>query len=625
MAALYNEVRPHTFSAVVGQESVVENLSAQARADKFFNTYVLSGQYGTGKTTIARVLAMAINCSHKDSDGNPCCECESCTSILANSTSDFIEVDGASNTGVDKVRELISESAYVPVALKKKVLIIDEVHMLSNSAFNALLKTLEEPSEHVVFILCTTELRKIPATVLSRSACYTFGRIDRDLIYDHLGKVCTEKGIDFTEEAIRVISRRCDGSMRNALSVLEQVAQGGAVTEDRVSKLLCIPDSEVIINALTLCANGECEELISKLPELTTELVPEMINVISDAMLMKMGALKECEKYSDGIKALSEVSVSTLTELSDCLIHIKDMLRQGYGSQVLLIELLKFSTRTPSLLKRVEELEEALEELKKEGVKVSFNASIDEVKEETETSEEIEREDFFGQKMAEKFGELVCEKLAGRKISKSKAKGDEPGGIVYEAVQLGMGLYELLDTLEGLCYLGKAAEIDDSTYLVLPSETSFEEEEETEEVEAPVCAVEPSFEEVDTVEEVSEISSVVADEEEEVSDDGFSGASDDGNFFFNFFLDGFGSPSSEEDAPIPSSKVESVGNAELNLFEASERDKVFSLALEGCEKEVLENGSVVLKTALPPLYSIVSCCIEVYSLTGVTCTLVKGV
>ena len=622
MAALYNEVRPHTFSAVVGQESVVENLSAQARADKFFNTYVLSGQYGTGKTTIARVLAMAINCSHKDADGNPCCECESCKSILANSTSDFIEVDGASNTGVDKVRELISESAYVPVALKKKVLIIDEVHMLSNSAFNALLKTLEEPSEHVVFILCTTELRKIPATVLSRSACYTFGRIDRDLIYDHLCKVCAERGMDFTEEGIRVISRRCDGSMRNALSVLEQVAQSGAVTEDRVSKLLCIPDSEVIVNALTLCANGECEELISKLPELTTELVPEMISVISDAMLLKMGALKECEKYSDGIKALSEAPVSTLTELSDCLIHIKDMLRQGYGSQVLLIELLKFSTRTPSLLKRVEELEKALEEIKKEGVKVSSFDSTDEVKENTETSEEIEREDFFGQRMAEKFGELVCEKLAGRKISKSKAKGDEPGGIVYEAVQLGMGLYELLDTLEGLCYLGKAAEIDDSTYYVLPSEeTSFEEEEETEEVEAPVCAVDPSFEDTDAVEEVSETSSVVADEEEEVSDDGFSGASDDSNFFFKFFLDGFGSPSSEEDAPIPSSKVESVGSAELKLFEASERDKVFSLALEGCEKEVLENGSVVLKTALEPIYKIVKHCIELYEISSSSCVL----
>lgn len=363
--ALYNEVRPHSFTEMVGQTNIVKNISAQSKADAFFQTYIFSGQYGTGKTTMARILAMAINCSHKAEDGSPCCECETCKAILENRSIDVVEVDGASNTGVDKIREIISDVSYEPVFLKKKVYIIDEVHMLSTSAFNALLKTLEEPAPTVTFVLCTTELRKIPDTVISRSACYVFERIDRDLITGHLKKTCEDRNIPFTDDGIALIARRCDGSMRNALSVLEQVATTGEVNADNVANLLLIPDSNEVVRLLSIIASGESNEIVN-LQSISTGMVDDMINVLSDAMLNKMGALSDSGKYVESLDALSSVPSSTLIDLSDTLVHIKDMLRQGYGKNVVLLELVKFNSRSVSLLKRVEELEGQIAVLKEE-------------------------------------------------------------------------------------------------------------------------------------------------------------------------------------------------------------------------------------------------------------------
>ena len=172
---LANLNRPQRFNEVIGQDSIVSNIREQSRKGRYFSTYVFAGQFGSGKTTLARLLAKAANCTNKKEDGEPCGECEWCRGFVE--SPDYYEVDGASNTGVDKVRELIDNVSFVPVSGRYKIYIIDEVHMLSTGAFNALLKTLEEPPAHAIFILATTEVRKIPATVLSRAAVYSFQQI----------------------------------------------------------------------------------------------------------------------------------------------------------------------------------------------------------------------------------------------------------------------------------------------------------------------------------------------------------------------------------------------------------------------------------------------------------------
>ena len=185
--------RPMKFDDVIGQGVIVKNLAAQSKTNKFFQSYLMYGHYGCGKTTTARILAAAINCHHKDENGNPCGTCEHCQAVRRG-CADMVEIDGASNTGIDNIRQLKEQVEYLPTVLDKKVYIIDEVHKLSDAAFNALLKVLEEPPAHVVFILATTDMDKIPATVLSRLAKYEFKRISTDTLVEHFKTVAEKNG-----------------------------------------------------------------------------------------------------------------------------------------------------------------------------------------------------------------------------------------------------------------------------------------------------------------------------------------------------------------------------------------------------------------------------------------------
>ncbi len=219
--ALYRKYRPQTFEDVCGRDAIVRTLKNQINSGRMGHSYLFCGTRGTGKTTIAKIFAKAVNCEHP-ADGNPCGECAVCRAISENADLNVVEMDAASNNGVDDIREIIEQVTYSPTQGRYRVFIIDEVHMLSAPAFNALLKTLEEPPSYAVFILCTTEPNKLPATILSRCQRYDFGRMSVDTIAARLQTVCEKEGIRAQEQAIRFIASAADGSMRDGLSILDQ-------------------------------------------------------------------------------------------------------------------------------------------------------------------------------------------------------------------------------------------------------------------------------------------------------------------------------------------------------------------------------------------------------------------
>jgi len=221
--ALYRKYRPQTFDDVVGQMAVTQTLKTQLQSGRLSHAYLFTGSRGTGKTSSAKILAKAVNCENPQ-DGNPCNRCKSCLAIDAGSCMDVLEIDAASNNGVDNVRDLRDDAIYSPSQVKMRVYIIDEVHMLSISAFNALLKIIEEPPEHLLFILATTELHKVPATILSRCQRFSFRRISQEDIAARLQYVAYQENLELDDTASRVLARLADGGMRDGLSLLDQCA-----------------------------------------------------------------------------------------------------------------------------------------------------------------------------------------------------------------------------------------------------------------------------------------------------------------------------------------------------------------------------------------------------------------
>ena len=251
--ALYRKWRPRTFDDVVGQEHITETLKRQAASDRLSHAYLFTGTRGTGKTTCAKILARAVNCE-RPVDGDPCNQCDACRGLESGSFLDVLELDAASNNGVDQVRALRDEAIYSPAHVKKRVYIIDEVHMLSTPAFNALLKILEEPPEHLMFILATTELHKVPATILSRCQRFSFKRITPADVALRLEYVAEREGIDLTAEGAELLSRLADGALRDGLSLLDQCAAAGGTI-----------DGGAVLEVLGLAGNLQTAQLMERI------------------------------------------------------------------------------------------------------------------------------------------------------------------------------------------------------------------------------------------------------------------------------------------------------------------------------------------------------------------------
>ena len=276
--ALYRKFRPDAFSDVKGQDHIVTTLKNQLRANRIGHAYLFTGTRGTGKTTVAKIFAKTVNCEHPTEDG-PCGECRICKAIAAGASMNVIEIDAASNNGVDNIREIIDEVSYSPAEGNYKVYIIDEVHMLSPGAFNALLKTLEEPPSYVIFILATTEVHKIPITILSRCQRYDFKRISIDTITDRMKELMDTEQVQVEDRALRYIAKVADGSMRDALSLLDQCIAfhlGKELTYDMTLDVLGAVDTEVFSRLLRFVMDRNvlgCIELLEEIVMQGRELV----------------------------------------------------------------------------------------------------------------------------------------------------------------------------------------------------------------------------------------------------------------------------------------------------------------------------------------------------------------
>ena len=294
---LARKYRPQKFEDLVGQELLVKILSNAINNDRLAHAYILTGVRGVGKTTTARLIAMSINCKNRDKKNcEPCGNCDSCKSTTSDSNLDVIEIDAASNTGVDDIREIIDNVKYKPVIGDYKIFIIDEVHMLSKSAFNALLKTLEEPPEHVKFIFATTEIKKVPITVLSRCQRFDLHRIENKILSDHLLKISKLENIDIDLDAISLLVRSADGSVRDGLSLLDQAitSPNEKVDSQTVISMLGLADREKIFNLIEIILEGDALGAINKYKELyelgadIAMIFDELLNVVHFLVQIKI-------------------------------------------------------------------------------------------------------------------------------------------------------------------------------------------------------------------------------------------------------------------------------------------------------------------------------------------------
>lgn len=379
--ALYRKFRPDSFESVKGQDHIVTTLRNQIESDRIGHAYLFCGTRGTGKTTVAKIFARAVNCEHPV-NGSPCGECATCRAIAAGVSMNVIEIDAASNNGVDNIREIVDEVAYSPTEGRYKVYIIDEVHMLSIGAFNALLKTLEEPPSYVIFILATTEAHKIPITILSRCQRYDFRRISIDTIAGRLSEIMEKEHVVVEEKALRYVAKAADGSMRDALSLLDQCIAfhfGDELTYDKVLDVLGAVDTGVFSRLLRSVLDRNVSECIALLDEIViqgrelTQFVTDFTWYLRNLLLVKTSEHVEdvIDMSSENLQLLQQEAerveadgiiryIRIFSELSG---QLKYAAQKRVITEVALIKLCRpqMEAKQDALLERIRALEQRLE------------------------------------------------------------------------------------------------------------------------------------------------------------------------------------------------------------------------------------------------------------------------
>ncbi|MFR5189816.1 MAG: DNA polymerase III subunit gamma/tau [Clostridia bacterium] len=383
--ALYRKFRPLNFSQIVGQEHITRTLKNQIIAGRLGHAYLFNGGRGTGKTSAAKILARAVNCLNPK-EGEPCNECEICKASLAGTLTDIVEMDAASNNSVEDIRQIRDEVNFLPTAAKYRVYIIDEVHMLSTGAFNALLKTLEEPPAHVKFILATTEPQKLPATILSRCQRFDFKKISNEDIAKRLQYVCDESKIEITKEALKVISTLAEGAMRDALSILERCLQDGEtkIDEDKVKELVGIPKLTYVHQIIESIIDKQVEAVLQGIDTVIKDgkdlqnLLWEMIKYVKDILvyqtshqldLYSQEEIEKIEKLSK--KVTNQELLNLLYALSTIENEIKWSTQKWILFQVGMIKLCNGqntqnhteNTQIEQLTQKVEKLQQQINQL----------------------------------------------------------------------------------------------------------------------------------------------------------------------------------------------------------------------------------------------------------------------
>lgn len=380
--ALYRKWRPRVFGDVKGQDHIVTTLQNQIRSERIGHAYLFCGTRGTGKTSVAKIFAKAVNCEHPE-DGSPCGECPSCQQIQAGTSLNVVEIDAASNNGVENIREIRDQVQYPPTEGKYRVYIIDEVHMLSTGAFNALLKTLEEPPSYVIFILATTEVHKIPITVLSRCQRYDFRRITVDTIADRLKELTDAEGMAVEDRALRYVAKAGDGSMRDALSLLDQCAAfhyGETLTYENVLDVLGAVDNRVFRELFGALRSGQTKDCILRLEEMViqgrelSQFVADFIWFLRNLLILKTADEAEelLDMSEDNLKQLREdaaladenVLMRYIRVFSEVLNQIRFAAQKRVLVELAFIRLTKpeMEQSMDAVLERLERLERQMEE-----------------------------------------------------------------------------------------------------------------------------------------------------------------------------------------------------------------------------------------------------------------------
>lgn len=409
MQAIYRKYRPDTFDKVYGQKHITDILKNQIETKNISHAYIFSGSRGTGKTSCAKIFARAINCLNLQ-DGNPCNKCENCMSSLEESTLDIVEMDAASNRRIDDIRELRDKVIYPPTKLKYKVYIIDEAHMITNEGFNALLKIMEEPPKHLVFILATTEIDKIPQTILSRCQRYEFKMINAKDISDNIKYILNDLNRKMDDDAIELIANKADGAMRDALSILDQVLsiEKENITKQDINDILGIVDNTGIFKLVNSIIKKDATEVLDNLYTVShnkpvENVMDELLNHFRNLLLSKNGLDKIRQnntQYNDEYNAQSELITNRqIVESMSIIIEHQKKLKQADNQkailEILVMRLIDYIDYD-DLIARVNTLEDKLKNIEQNGIKINSSQKL------VEFDEKIDKNIEISQKSSEK-------------------------------------------------------------------------------------------------------------------------------------------------------------------------------------------------------------------------------